>query len=152
MAKTLKTTKTEYGELVEQKSPKANILKNCFNAFLVGGIICLIGQIIANIYINLGSTADDAGTLSSLTLILIGAILTGADIYDSISEFAGAGSIIPITGFANSVVASAIEFKKEGYVLGLGTKMLAIAGPAIIYGTIGSVVYGIIYYFINSNI
>ncbi|PKM52424.1 MAG: stage V sporulation protein AC [Firmicutes bacterium HGW-Firmicutes-7] len=139
--------KKEYDKMVQNTSPKPKLLINCVKAFVVGGAICVLGQIIINVLKYWDFNKDDAAMITSMFLIFLGSLFTGLDLYDSLGEFAGAGSIIPITGFANSIVASAIEFKKEGYVLGVGAKMFTIAGPVIVYGTISSVVVGIIYFF-----
>lgn len=134
----------EYDKMVKKASPKPNLLINCFKAFVVGGLICVIGQLIANYLRSLGVGIEDSKNYMSVILIFLGALLTGLDIYDSIGEFAGAGSIIPITGFANSIVSSAIEYKKEGYIMGVGAKMFTIAGPVIVYGVLASVLVGLI--------
>ncbi|MCT4542303.1 MAG: stage V sporulation protein AC [Vallitalea sp.] len=142
--------KKEFQKLVDESSPKASLLKNCIWAFVVGGIICCIGQGITDILIYVvGLTKDTAATFTSIILVFIGALLTGLDVYDSIGKKAGAGSIVPITGFANSIVSPAIEYKKEGYVFGVGTKIFTIAGPVILYGIISSVIVGLIYYMIG---
>lgn len=138
--------KVAYDKMIQNTSPKPNLLLNCSKAFVIGGLICTIGQGITNLYIFWGMNKVDAGTVTSITLIFLGALLTGLDLYDPIGNFAGAGSVIPITGFANSIVASAIEYKKEGYVLGVGAKMFTIAGPVIVYGIIASVVVGLTYF------
>lgn len=139
-------TEREYGRLVGKLSPKSPSKKNCLNAFLVGGFICLLGQIATNCYTALGLEQKDASTAASVTLVAISALLTGLSLYDNIAKFAGAGTLVPITGFANSISAPAVEFKTEGFVLGVGAKMFTIAGPVIVYGTVASVVYGIIYW------
>ena len=138
--------KKRYKKLTEKASPNSPILKNMFFAFLIGGSICALGQIFMNIYIYLGVEKDTAGTLVSITLILISVILTGLNLFDRIAKIAGAGTLVPITGFANSVASPAIEFKSEGFVLGMAAKMFIISGPVIVYGTVASVVYGIIYW------
>ncbi|WP_105619394.1 stage V sporulation protein AC [Vallitalea okinawensis] len=137
----------DYQTRVEQVSPKHNSWVNCFRAFLVGGTICCIGQFITDGLINYGFEKGEAATITSIVLVFFGALFTGLDIYDNIAKFAGAGTVVPITGFANSIVASAIEFKKEGYVFGVGSKMFTIAGPVIVYGVISSVAVGLIYLF-----
>lgn len=139
--------KKEFEKMVQKTSPKPKLLINCIKAFVVGGAICTFGQGVINLLEYWDFSKDNAAMITSMFLIFLGALFTGLDLYDSLGEFAGAGSIIPITGFANSIVASAIEFKKEGYVLGVGAKMFTIAGPVIVYGTISSVVIGIIYFF-----
>lgn len=147
--KTIKTPK-DYQDYVKNKQPKQTILKNCVNAFLWGGGICVLGQFIKDFYLNTFDVSDKiAGGMQSMTLIFIGAFLTTLGIYDNIGKYAGAGSAIPITGFANSVVAPAIEFKKEGYILGVGSKMFSLAGPVLVYGTITSIIIGLLYYFMK---
>ena len=139
-------TEKEYGKLVEEISPKSPIGKDCLVAFVVGGIICAIGQFFINYYTKLGLDKTDSGTAASMTLVVISAILTGLSLYDNIAKFAGAGTLVPITGFANSIAAPAVEFKTEGFILGVGAKMFTIAGPVIVYGLSASVVYGFIYW------
>lgn len=141
--------KEGYLKKVDEVSPKHNLLVNCTWAFFVGGIICTIGQVIMNIIISFGYAKDDASLLTSVVLIFIGAFLTGIDVYDSIGKRAGAGSIVPITGFSNSIVSPAMEYKKEGYIMGIGAKMFTVAGPVIVYGTISSMIVGLIYYLIK---
>ena len=143
----VKSLKSGYQSTIDQYSPKNEVFKNCFKAFWVGGVICTIGQAFINGYIFLGFSEPDAATLSTITLIFLSAVLTGFNVYDKIGNYAGAGSIIPITGFANSMVSSAMEFKQEGYVMGMGAKLFSVAGPVIVFGPISSVVVGIIYYF-----
>ncbi len=137
-------TKQEYSDYVDKKSPNSPILKNCFNAFWVGGLICTIGQIIMDFCKYKGMDETGASTVVSITLIAISAILTGLNIFNKIGKFAGAGSLIPITGFANSIVSPAIEYKSEGYVMGVGGKMFTVAGPVLVYGISASVIIGII--------
>ena len=139
-------TDKEYQKLVDEISPKSPIGKDCLGAFVVGGIICVIGQFFINFYTKLGLDKDAAGTAASMTLVVISATLTGLSLYDNIAKFAGAGTLVPITGFANSIAAPAVEFKTEGFILGLGAKMFTIAGPVIVYGLSASVVYGLIYW------
>ena len=139
-------TDKEYQKLVDEISPKSPIGKDCLGAFVVGGIICVIGQFFMNFYTKLGLDKDAAGTAASMTLVVISATLTGLSLYDNIAKFAGAGTLVPITGFANSIAAPAVEFKTEGFILGLGAKMFTIAGPVIVYGLSASVVYGLIYW------
>ena len=139
-------TEKEYGKLVEEISPKSPMGKDCLGAFVVGGIICAIGQFFINYYTKLGLDKEAAGTAASMTLVVISAILTGLSLYDNIAKFAGAGTLVPITGFANSIAAPAVEFKTEGFILGVGAKMFTIAGPVIVYGLSASVVYGVIYW------
>lgn len=139
-------SKEKYSEMVKKTSPNSPIIKNCIKAFIVGGIICCLGQLINNICKNYGFSTEESSTYTSMILILIASILTGLGLYSKIGKFAGAGSIVPITGFSNSVTAPAIEFKKEGFILGLGAKIFIVAGPVILYGTLTSVIVGIIYY------
>ena len=139
-------TEKEYGKLVQSMAPKSPILKDCINAFWIGGLICAIGQLILNGYTALGLDKTDAGTATSMSLIFLSALLTGLSLYDNIAKYAGAGTLVPITGFANSIAAPAVEFKTEGFILGVGAKMFTIAGPVIVYGVSASVVYGLIYW------
>ena len=139
-------TEKEYEKLVEEISPKSPVGKDCLSTFLVGGIICAIGQFFINFYTNLGLEKDMASAAASMTLVVISAILTGLSLYDNIAKHAGAGTLVPITGFANAIAAPAIEFKTEGFILGVGAKMFTIAGPVIVYGLAASVVYGFIYW------
>lgn len=137
-------TKQEYSDYVDKKSPNSPILKNCFNAFWVGGLICSIGQIIMDFCEYNGMDNTSASTVVSITLIAISAILTSLNIFNKIGKFAGAGSLVPITGFANSIVSPAIEYKSEGYIMGVGGKMFTVAGPVLVYGISASVIIGII--------
>lgn len=139
-------TEKQYGELVKEMMPKSPIWKDCLKAFCIGGAICVLGQFFMNLYGKLGAEKQDAGTLASMTLVALSALLTGLSLYDDIAKHAGAGTLVPITGFANSVAAPAVEFKTEGMVLGVGGKMFQIAGPVIVYGVSASVVYGLIYW------
>ncbi|MFR8087823.1 MAG: stage V sporulation protein AC [Lachnospirales bacterium] len=140
--------KQDYRLRVSEVCPQTNLLSGCAKAFLVGGSICVLGQLLLNFYQNMGMDMQTASTWVSVTLIFFSAITTGLGWYDNLGKFAGAGSIIPITGFANGVVASAIEFKKEGFILGLGSKLFTIAGPVILYGLITSSLVGLIYYLV----
>ena len=139
-------TERKYAELVKSMAPKSPILKDCINAFWIGGLICTVGQLIMNGYLALGLDKTDAGTAMSMTLVALSALLTGLSLYDNIAKHAGAGTLVPITGFANAIAAPAVEFKTEGFVLGVGAKMFTIAGPVIVYGVSASVVYGLIYW------
>nr|WP_330389563.1 stage V sporulation protein AC [Geosporobacter ferrireducens] len=139
----------EYNAYVKQKIPKPNYVKNCFWAFMVGGGISTIGQGINNIFRGTGFNREDAATITAIILIFFGAFLTGLGIYDQIGKRAGAGSIVPITGFANSIVSPAMEFKREGYIFGVGGKMFALAGPVLVYGFSSSVLVGLVYYFLT---
>lgn len=144
-------SKKEYQKYVDKKSPNSSIIKNCFNAFWVGGLICSIGQIIMNICQNKGISQEISGTIVSIILIGISAFLTGLNIFNKIGKFAGAGSLIPITGFANSIVSPAMEYKSEGYVMGVGGKMFTIAGPVLVFGISTSIIVGIIYLIFNTQ-
>lgn len=139
-------TEKEYGKLIKEMAPRSPIGKDCLHAFWIGGLICTIGQALINGYAALGLEKQDAGTAASMTLVALSALLTGLSLYDNIAKHAGAGTLVPITGFANSVVAPAVEFKTEGFVLGMAAKMFSIAGPVIVYGLSASVIYGIIYW------
>ena len=139
-------TQKNYQEYVNKKSPNSPILKNCFNSFWVGGLICILGQFIMEIckYNGLGTTASS--TIVSISLIFLSAFLTSLNLFNKIGKFAGAGSLVPITGFANSIVSPAMEYKSEGYVMGVGAKMFTIAGPVLVYGISSSIVVGMIYF------
>ena len=139
-------TEKQYGELTAELSPKSPILRDCVNAFWIGGLICAIGQAFINLYTGLGLEQQEAGTAASMTLVALSALLTGLSLYDNIAKHAGAGTLVPITGFANAIAAPAVEFKTEGFILGVGAKMFTIAGPVIVYGLSASVVYGFIYW------
>ena len=136
----------EYGELTKRISPPSAMYKTIPMAFVIGGGICVIGEAFMNLYQYLGVSIDQAGMWTSMTLIFLSALLTGLKLYDRMAQHAGAGTLVPITGFANSVVSPALDFKSEGFVLGLGAKMFVIAGPVIVYGISASIIYGIIYF------
>lgn len=138
-------TKQTYQNYVDKKTPNSPIWKNCLNAFWVGGLICSIGQIILDICKYNGLDTQSSGTVVSIILIGISAFLTGLNIFNKIGKFAGAGSLIPITGFANSIVSPAMEYKSEGYVMGVGGKMFTVAGPVLVFGISSSVIVGLIY-------
>lgn len=140
----MKMTNEQYSEYVKKKTPSSPMWGNLLRAFLVGGIICCIGQGIIEGGKALGLEAENAGTLASMSLVFLGTLLTGLGIYDDIAKYAGAGTLVPITGFANSVVAPALEFKSEGFVTGTAAKMFIIAGPVIVFGISASVVYGLL--------
>lgn len=144
-------TKQTYQEYVDKKSPNSPIIKNCFNAFWVGGLICTIGQIIMNICKERGMDQTMSGTIASIILIGISAFLTGLNLFNRIGKFAGAGSLIPITGFANSVVSPAMEYKSEGYIMGVGGKMFTVAGPVLVFGISASIIVGIVYLIFNTQ-
>ena len=142
----MKMSKAEYAEYVKNRSPKSPLGKDLLLSFLVGGSICCLGQALVKLYGALGFSAEDAGTWSSVTLVFLSALFTGLGLYRKLAQHAGAGTLVPITGFANAVSAPAVEFKSEGFILGVGAKMFTIAGPVIVYGVVASVVYGVIYW------
>ena len=139
----------EYGAMVQQVSPRSPVLKNCLFAFLFGGAICALGQGIANLFMLLGFPLRDARTFVSVSLIFLSAALTAFGVYDNIAKHAGAGTLVPITGFANSMVSPALEFKSEGFVTGLGAKMFVVSGPVLVFGISASVFYGVVLYVIG---
>ena len=142
-------TEKEYSRLVRRMEPPSPVWKDCFHAFWVGGLICVLGQLLLDSYMAAGLEKEQAQTGMSMTLIALSALLTGLSVYDDIAKFAGAGPLVPITGFANAISAPAIEFKTEGFVLGLAAKMFTIAGPVIVYGLGAGVVYGIVYWIVS---
>jgi len=144
-------SKKEYQKYVNKKSPNSPIIKNCFNAFWVGGSICSIGQIILSICKSRGLSQEISSTIVSIILIGISAFLTSLNIFNKIGKFAGAGSLIPITGFANSIVSPAMEYKSEGYVMGVGGKMFTVAGPVLVFGISTSIIVGIVYLIFNTQ-
>ena len=139
-------TEKEYEKMVQAMAPKSPMWKDCLNAFWIGGLICTIGQLLMNGYLALEMEKMDASCATSMTLVALAALLTGLSVYDDIAKHAGAGTLVPITGFSNAVAAPAIEFKTEGFILGVGAKMFTIAGPVIVYGVSTSVLYGLIYW------
>ena len=139
-------TEKEYGQLVKEMSPKSPLGKDCIKAFVVGGLICTLGQLFISLYVSLGLEKQQASTAASMTLVALSALFTGLSLYDNLAKHAGAGTLVPITGFANAVAAPAVEFKTEGFILGVGAKMFTIAGPVIVYGVSASVVYGFVYW------
>ena len=145
----LNISNSEYDDLISKKSEKSPIFKNIFFAFVVGGLICMLGQFINDKLQNFGISKDDAAIYTSITLIFLGAFLTSINLYSRLGKIAGAGSTIPITGFSNSIVAPAIEFKSEGYVLGIGANMFKVAGPVLVYGITSTVILGFVYYLFN---
>lgn len=143
-------TKDDYRKYVDKVSPDSKTLRNTLRAFFVGGLICVIGQFFMNSFRQMGLDQDVSSSLTSIVMIFLGVSLTAMNIYDDIGRFAGAGSIVPITGFANSVASPAIEYKSEGYVLGVGARMFLVAGPVLVYGISASIIVGIIHYLIKS--
>lgn len=143
-------TNKEYIDYVNKKTPNSTLFKNMALAFIIGGLICCVGQAFSDIYrILFNLSAEDAKTAVPITMVFLGALFTGLNLYNKLARYAGAGTIVPITGFANSIVAPAMEFKREGLVLGLGAKMFTVAGPVLVYGITASVIVGLIYYFIG---
>lgn len=142
----MKLTPESYAEILQEKMPRSPLWKDVCLAFLVGGGICTLGQVILNGYLMLGLDQKSSAAALSITLIFLGALLTGLGLYDKLAKYAGAGTLVPITGFANSIVAPALEFKSEGLILGLAAKMFTIAGPVLVYGITASVLYGLILY------
>ena len=139
----MEMTNREYNEYIKEKQPASPLWRDVLRAWAVGGLICAAGQALLNFYTARGLDAEAAGTAVSLTLVFAGALLTGLGVYDDVARFAGAGTLVPITGFANSVVAPALEFKREGYITGTAVKMFTIAGPVIVFGVSASIVYGL---------
>ena len=137
-------TRKEYAAYVKATAPKSPLLKDCILAFLIGGLICVGGQALTDFFLSLGLDRDSAGTATSISLVFISALLTGLNLYNSLARFAGAGTLVPITGFANSVVSPAIDFKSEGFITGTAAKMFVVAGPVIVFGTAASILYGVI--------
>lgn len=144
-------TNKQYQDYVDKKTPNSPIIKNCFNAFWVGGLICIIGQIISDFCKFRGFSEESSGAITSIILIGISAFLTGLNIFNKIGKFAGAGSIVPITGFSNSIVSPAMEYKSEGYIMGVGAKMFTVAGPVLVYGISASILVGIVYLIFNTQ-
>jgi stage V sporulation protein AC len=146
---TVGVSPAEYRVLSKQISPKPTVIKNTIRAFFVGGFICMIGQIMINLFVLGGFSVPEASAAATAVLIFLGALLTGLGVYDDIARFAGAGSIVPVTGFANSIVAPALEFKREGYVLGVGARLFTVAGPVLVYGIVTSIIVGVIFFFLH---
>lgn len=140
---------TLYEQYVDSITPTTSLRKNMLFAFLIGGSICTIGELIKNIFIHIGLSSEDAGLLEIIILIFLSILLTGLGIYKHIAKYGGAGTLVPITGFANSIASCAIEFKKEGQIFGIGCKIFTIAGPVILYGLVSSFIFGLIYFFIH---
>lgn len=142
-------TDKQYQDYVDKKTPNSPIVKDVFMAFIIGGSICVIGQLISSLFESFGLDEESVSMATSVTLVFFGAFFTGLGLYERLAKFAGAGTIVPITGFANSVVSPAIEFKSEGFVLGLATKMFTVAGPVLVYGITASIGAGIIYFIMS---
>ncbi len=145
----MKLTKEEYAEMLSSQSPPSNLLLDMVWAFVVGGLICTIGQAISEFYKSRGLDQAAVSAATAITLVFLGGLLTALHLYDKIAKKAGAGTLVPITGFSNAIVSPAMEFKSEGFVLGLGAKLFAIAGPVLVYGISASVIYGLILFFIS---
>ena len=145
----MKMTKKDYQRYVDRKTPNSPMGGNLLRAFLSGGVICTIGQAIMN-WFELRWAVEDASAATSITLVFLGALLTGIGVYDRLAKFSGAGTLVPITGFSNSVVSPALEFKSEGFVTGMAVKMFTIAGPVLVFGATASVVYGVIYWLVTA--
>ena len=146
---TSKKGQQQYSEMVKQASPNSPVFSDCIKAFVSGGIICTIGQLLFNFYTGMDIAEKDAAFWVSITLVGLSALLTALGLYEKLGKYCGAGTIVPITGFANSVVSPAIEFKKEGMIFGMAAKMFIVAGPVIVYGTLTSMLVGFIYYFVK---
>ncbi|HJF52354.1 MAG TPA: stage V sporulation protein AC [Butyricicoccus pullicaecorum] len=145
----MKLTKEEYAEVLSRQSPPSNLLLDMVWAFVVGGLICTIGQAISEFYKSRGLDQTAVSAATAITLVFLGGLLTALHLYDKIAKKAGAGTLVPITGFSNAIVSPAMEFKSEGFILGLGAKLFAIAGPVLVYGISASVIYGLILFFLS---
>lgn len=139
-------TEKEYASLVAKSAPRSPIFRDCLGAFVIGGAICALGQWILNLWAGAGCSKEEASALASICLVVLSALLTGLSLYDDLAKIAGAGTLVPITGFANAIAAPAVEFRTEGFILGVGAKIFTIAGPVIVYGLAASAVYGLIFY------
>ena len=148
----MRISNKQYDEMVKKASPNSPIVLDCIKAFLIGGAICCFGQLLFYIFRKSGMSLDESRSLVSIALIIITAILTGIGVFDKIAKHAGAGTIVPITGFANSVVSPAMEFKSEGFIMGTGASIFMVAGPVILYGTTAASVYGLIYFIVEKVI
>lgn len=147
--KTEKQMSEDFKKMVGKSSPPTSSVKNCILAFAIGGLICDVGQLVMNIFLRFGVSEENVGIYVAAVMVFLGAFFTGLGLYDELGKYAGAGTIVPITGFANSIVSPAMEFKREGYVFGVGAKMFVIAGPVLVYGISASIIVGIIYYFVR---
>ncbi|MBQ9079699.1 MAG: stage V sporulation protein AC [Clostridia bacterium] len=141
--------KQNYPRYVNARAPRSAIVQNCIRAFFVGGFICMFGESLNHIYMALGMSKENAGTLCSITLVFVAVLLTGLGVFDKIAKFAGAGTLVPITGFANSVASPAMDSHAEGAILGIGVKIFTVAGPVLLYGTLAGAIYGVIYYLVG---
>ncbi|MBS5144745.1 MAG: stage V sporulation protein AC [Butyricicoccus pullicaecorum] len=145
----MKLTKSEYAKMLEQKAPPSHLLMDMIWAFVIGGLICTIGQAVSNFFVSQGMNKNDTAASTAIVMVFLGALLTGCKLYDKIAKHAGAGTLVPITGFANAIVSPAMEFKSEGYIMGIGTKLFAIAGPVLVYGISASVIYGLLLFLLK---
>lgn len=143
----MKISQKQYGEMVKKASPNSKCMRDVPLAFLIGGLICVIGQAFTDLYSYLGCDDRTSAAFCTITLVFLSALFTGLGLYEKLAKYGGAGTLVPVTGFANAVASPAVEFKSEGYILGLGAKIFIIAGPVILYGTAASVLYGLIYFF-----
>lgn len=148
----MNTDKKTYQKYAKGRAPKSPTLKNSTFAFLVGGLLCALAELLFHFYLYLGISEEITKTLVPVTFIVIAGLMTGVGVFDDVARFAGAGTLVPITGFANAVVASAIDDKSEGFILGIGAKMFTVAGPVIVYGTLSSAIYGLIYFIFGTAI
>lgn len=139
----------KYKQYADAHAPKSRVVRNSLMAFLFGGLICAVAEALTRLYVTFGMARDDAGLLTSVTLIFVAAVLTAAGVFDNIAKVAGAGTLVPITGFANSVVSAAVDSRDEGFVLGLGAKIFTVAGPVLLYGTLSGAVCGVIYWIVS---
>ncbi|MCL2587890.1 MAG: SpoVA/SpoVAEb family sporulation membrane protein [Oscillospiraceae bacterium] len=138
-------TKQQYSAYIDAMAPQSKLWSNMLRAFLVGGFICVIGEGFTRVYIHLGAEAENAQVATAITLIFLGALLTGLKVYDKLAQVGKAGSLVPITGFSNAVVSPAMEFKSEGHIMGTAAKLFSIAGPVLVFGSLAAMVYGVIY-------
>lgn len=145
----IKSIRKKYDKMVKKTNPPSAMLKDSIMAFVVGGLICDVGQLVMNVCLRMGVPKDDVASYVAAIMVFLGALFTGLGLYDELGKVAGAGSIVPITGFSNSIVSPAMEFKKEGYVFGVGAKMFVLAGPVLVYGISSSIIVGIIYYIVK---
>ena len=139
----------KYKQYADAHAPKSRVVRNSLMAFLFGGLICAVAEALTRLYVTFGMARDDAGLLTSVTLIFVAAVLTAAGVFDNIAKVAGAGTLVPITGFANSVVSAVVDSRDEGFVLGLGAKIFTVAGPVLLYGTLAGAVCGVIYWIVS---
>ncbi|NLG87455.1 MAG: stage V sporulation protein AC [Firmicutes bacterium] len=142
----------EYQRRVQQNKPKPSVIRNVIVAFIVGGAICVVGQVALNFFSSLGLSSKEAAAPTAVVMVTLGAVLTGLGWYDELGKFAGAGSAVPITGFANSIVSPALEFKREGFILGVGARMFVVAGPVLVYGTLTAVLLGFVYWLVHGGV